>query len=67
MADIAPYGACDRIKYRGFGNQERIIRISKGSLGGRLRPGSGYTVKTTGQLFERFSPTREALNPRLQK
>ncbi|MDQ3802234.1 MAG: discoidin domain-containing protein [Acidobacteriota bacterium] len=51
IADVSPYGTCDRIRYRGFGNLERIIRVSKGSLSNRLRPGSGYAIKTTGQLF----------------
>lgn len=31
------YGLCDRITYKGFGGADRVIRVSKKSLGGALR------------------------------
>jgi RHS repeat-associated protein len=35
--DVAPYGLCDRIIFKGFGGATRIIRISKTTLGNALR------------------------------
>ena len=50
VQDIAPYGKCDRIIYHGFSGLERIIRISKNSLGSSLR--AGYSRQPYNVLFE---------------
>ena len=49
VTDIAPYGQCDRITYRGFNGATRVIRVSSTSLSNVLRP--GHTIKTYKQLF----------------
>jgi RHS repeat-associated protein len=49
VADVAPYGLCDRITYRGFGSTQRVIRISKTNLVYVLRP--SFTAKTFQELF----------------
>ncbi|MEO8435146.1 MAG: RHS repeat-associated core domain-containing protein [Pyrinomonadaceae bacterium] len=54
VTDIAPYGLCDRITYKGFGGDDRTIRISRDSLHNVLRftqPEDSSTVKTYGELF----------------
>jgi RHS repeat-associated protein len=51
VSDIAPYGLCDQIIFKGFGGAQRIIRVSKTTLGNALRPGSGYSIQTLQQLF----------------
>ena len=48
VSDVAPYGLCDQIIYKGFGGSQRILRVSKTNLGNALRPNSGYTIKTLG-------------------
>lgn len=45
----APYGLCDRITFRGFGNAERVIRISRTTLEHTLHP--DYPLQTIYQLF----------------
>lgn len=47
--DVAPYGLCDRITYRGFDNTQRRIRVSRTNMGSALR--SGQTLKTLSQLW----------------
>jgi RHS repeat-associated protein len=49
VSDVAPYGICDRITFKGFGGASRIIRISKTNLGNALR--AGFTTQTLSQLF----------------
>jgi YD repeat-containing protein len=52
--ESSPYGLCDRIIYKGFGGQDKIIRISRDSLHNVLRttqPSDSSTVKTIGELF----------------
>lgn len=48
VSDVSPYGLCDQIIFSGFDGTQRIIRISKTSLGNVLRPGAGYSIKTLG-------------------
>jgi YD repeat-containing protein len=48
VSDIAPYGLCDQIIYKGFGGAQRILRISHTNLGNALRPNSGYSIRTLG-------------------
>src|SRR5215216_4118349 len=55
--DVAPYGLCDRIIYKGFGGAQRIVRISKTNLGNALRPNSGYTIRTLGGSSGLFPET----------
>jgi RHS repeat-associated protein len=55
VSDVAPYGLCDRITYKGFGGAQRILRISKTSLSNALR--SGYTIKTLGGASGLFPET----------
>lgn len=47
--DVAPYGLCDRITYKGFDGATRIIRVSYDSLGNVLRP--GFSVQTSQNCF----------------
>lgn len=49
------YGVCDQIKYRGFGNAERIIRVARTTLSNTLHP--DYTLKTISQLFGQDFPS----------
>jgi YD repeat-containing protein len=49
VLDIAPYGLCDKITYKGFGGDSRVIRISYKNLRDILR--SGYSLQTGIQLF----------------
>src|SRR5580765_1775569 len=52
--DVAPYGLCDRITFKGVGGQVRIIRVSYSQLGETLAP--GFSLKTLDQLFPPLSP-----------
>lgn len=54
VQDIAPYGLCDRITYKGFDGATRVIRISYKSIEGVLR--SGYQKQTHLQLFPEIYP-----------
>jgi hypothetical protein len=47
--DVAPYGLCDKITFKGFGGATRIIRVSKTSLGNALK--SGSSLQSDLQLF----------------
>jgi RHS repeat-associated protein len=47
--DGYPYGLCDRITFKGFGGEDRYIRISKDSMSNLLR--SGYSLQTVKDLF----------------
>jgi len=47
--DIAPYGLCDRIRFKGSEGQERIIRVSYSQLSSALA--SEYTLLTKNQMF----------------
>jgi RHS repeat-associated protein len=49
VQDVAPYGLCDRITYKGFNGVTKVIRISYKNLADVLR--SGYSIQTRGQLF----------------
>ena len=58
VADVAPYGVCDQITFKGFGGAPRVIRVSKTSLSSVLRQASSYsnhpaayTLQTYQQLF----------------
>lgn len=53
VQDVAPYGLCDRITYKGFGGQDRVIRVSKRPLGDVLRP--DYSALSASQLFPELS------------
>lgn len=48
VSDVAPYGLCDQIIYKGFGGAQRILRVSHTNLGNALRPNSGYVLRTLG-------------------
>jgi RHS repeat-associated protein len=47
--DVAPYGLCDRIRFKGTGGQERIIRVSYSLLSSSLA--GGHTLLTKNQMF----------------
>lgn len=49
IQDVAPYGYCDRITYKGFAGGSRVIRISYKDLRQILR--SGYSPQTGLQMF----------------
>lgn len=54
VADVAPYGTCDQITFKGFGGTQRMIRVSKTSLANSLRTtqfGDSTTTWTLKQLF----------------
>jgi RHS repeat-associated protein len=66
--DVAPYGLCDRISFKGFGGATRIIRISKNTLGNALRadyrtggsPSCDATalgIRTGKELFPELEPS----------
>ena len=60
--DVAPYGLCDKITYKGFGGVNRIVRVSKTAMGNVLR--AGYTLQTDLQLFpELRGSSRTPFNP----
>ena len=48
VSDVAPYGLCDQITYKGFGGAQRILRVSHTNLANALRPNSGYSIRTLG-------------------
>jgi RHS repeat-associated protein len=47
--DVAPYGLCDKVTFKGFGGATRTIRVSKAPLGSALK--AGYSLQTDAQLF----------------
>ena len=49
VEDVAPYGLCDKIVFKGANGEERIIRVSRDRLANTLR--AGYTIQTYTQLF----------------
>ncbi len=49
VQDVAPYGLCDRITYKGSSGQTRVLRISYQSLANTLR--ADQQLKTYSQLF----------------
>jgi YD repeat-containing protein len=49
VEDVAPYGLCDKISFKGANGEERIIRVSRDRLSNALR--AGYTIQTYAQLF----------------
>jgi YD repeat-containing protein len=54
VTEPSPYGLCDKITYKGFGGQDRVIRISRDSLSNLLRTtqsSDSNTLKTIGELF----------------
>jgi RHS repeat-associated protein len=54
VADVAPYGTCDQITFKGFRGEQRTIRVSKTSLANALRTtqaGDSATTWTFKQLF----------------
>ena len=55
VSDVAPYGVCDRVRFKGASGSERIIRISKTRLSNALRttqPGDSAALWTYKQLFD---------------
>lgn len=52
--DTQPYGLCDWITYKGFGEATRTIRISHKTLANVLR--QGFTLKNYGGLFPELDP-----------
>ena len=51
--DVAPYGLCDRITYKGFGGATRTIRVSYKDLHDILRP--DFSVQTLHALFPQLN------------
>ncbi len=49
VQDVAPYGLCDRVTYKGSGGQDRVLRISKANLSNSLR--TGYSLQTKYDMF----------------
>jgi len=49
VQDVAPYGLCDKIVFKGANGAERVIRVSRDSLSNTLR--AGYSIQTHTQLF----------------
>jgi hypothetical protein len=49
VEDVAPYGLCDKIVFKGANGEERVIRVSRDSLSNTLR--AGYSIQTHTQLF----------------
>jgi len=49
VQDVAPYGLCDKIVFKGASGAERVIRVSRDSLSNTLR--AGYSIQTHTQLF----------------
>jgi RHS repeat-associated protein len=49
--DVAPYGLCDQVIFKGSGGAERVIRVSKTTLANALRPNSGFSIQTMHDLF----------------
>ena len=49
VTDVAPYGLCDRITFKGFGGASRVLRVSWTNLGNALR--SGYVLQTPHALW----------------
>src|SRR6266498_1469718 len=55
VSDVAPYGVCDRVRFKGASGSERIIRISKTRLSNALRTtqhGDSAALWTYKQLFD---------------
>jgi RHS repeat-associated protein len=52
--DIAPYGVCDRIKFKGSGGLDRYIRISYSPLSSTFA--AGYAPQSKNQLFPAQNP-----------
>ncbi len=53
VSDVAPYGLCDHIIFKGYGGAERKIRVSHTNLGSALR--SGFALQTYAQLFPQLN------------
>src|SRR5688572_27113527 len=49
VTDVAPYGLCDRITFKGFGGTSRVVRVSRTNLGSALR--SGYVLQSPYALW----------------
>ncbi len=58
--DVAPYGLCDRIIFKGGSGQQRIIRVSYDSLSNTLA--AGYTLRPKYQLFPPVNPAFDLPN-----
>ncbi len=59
VQDVAPFGLCDHIVYKGFGGATRVIRISKTNLGSVLRttqPGDHTEPQSCQTLFPELFP-----------
>lgn len=65
VQDIAPFGLCDRITYKGFEGDIRSIRVSKRNLSAVLR--AGFGIRTTLQLFPELSGSSSTseINPQV--
>ncbi|MGH9850212.1 MAG: RHS repeat-associated core domain-containing protein [Blastocatellia bacterium] len=59
---IISYGNPDVITYIGFSGATRTIKIHWSAMGSALRPGSGYSIQTTHQLFPQLD-TGSTYNP----
>lgn len=63
VAEGGVYGTCDRITYEGFGGADRVVRVSKTSLGNALRAGYGLLTWShlfpglQGSVFTSYNPT----------
>ncbi|HEX8845109.1 MAG TPA: RHS repeat-associated core domain-containing protein [Pyrinomonadaceae bacterium] len=57
----APYGACDRLTYKGYGGANRVVHISYGPLSTALR--GDQTIKTYKQLFPELDGTEDPYDP----
>ena len=55
--DVAPYGLCDRITFKGNGGQTRIIRVSYSLLSSTLA--SGFSLRPKYQLFPPVNPAND--------
>ena len=49
VTDVAPYGLCDRITFKGFGGASRVLRVSWINLSNALR--SGYVLQSPHALW----------------
>lgn len=65
IQDVAPYGYCDRITYKGFGGGTKVVRISYKDSSQLLR--TGFSPQTGLQLFpqafEQSYPLGNPINP----
>lgn len=68
VSEVAPYGLCDQIVYKGFGGADRVVRVSRARLDAVLRttrPTDPTAPRTLSQLFPEVEEgsTYTAYNP----